>query len=162
SLALQYFADAERMQMEWTSKHPLLYSVRGYKYCDLLLSVSECDAWRTVNAQTECNSESVRMCTEVTQRAAQILEWDKGMDGAPTLDLALHNLTLCRATLYVSILARHKNPPFDSRIDYTLDELRTAGVIEYLVRGLLTRAWLRKSSNELAGIQTDLDEAWEI
>ena len=32
------FADAERRQKEWQPDYPLLYSVQGYWYCDLLLA----------------------------------------------------------------------------------------------------------------------------
>jgi hypothetical protein len=43
--------------------------------------------------------------------------------------------------------------------------LRRAGVNEYIVRGLLTRAWLRSLTGARTGpesAQSDLDEAWEI
>src|SRR5262249_34420240 len=32
------FVDAERRQKEWQPQQPLLYSLRGYQYCDLLIS----------------------------------------------------------------------------------------------------------------------------
>jgi hypothetical protein len=43
--------------------------------------------------------------------------------------------------------------------------LRRAGVQDYLLRGLLTRAWLRSLTGPATGpdsAQSDLDEAWEI
>lgn len=38
------FAEAERMQTERQPEYPRLYSVRGYRYCDLLLSLAEMSA----------------------------------------------------------------------------------------------------------------------
>ncbi len=46
-----------------------------------------------------------------------------------------------------------------------MDGLRRAGVQDYLIRGLLTRAWVRSLEGTRTGpesAQTDLDEAWEI
>ena len=40
------FADAERMQQESQPQFDLLYSVRGFKFCDLLLAPAERAAWR--------------------------------------------------------------------------------------------------------------------
>jgi len=44
------FREAEQMQADDDSDHPLLYSVQGYRYCDLLLAEAECAAWRSVVA----------------------------------------------------------------------------------------------------------------
>jgi hypothetical protein len=43
-----------------------------------------------------------------------------------------------------------------------VDGLRLAGDVEYIGRGLLTRAWLRCLSGDEPGCWADLDEAWEI
>jgi len=43
--------------------------------------------------------------------------------------------------------------------------LRRAAAVEFLVRGLLSRAWLRSLTDASTGpesAQSDLDEAWEI
>jgi hypothetical protein len=43
--------------------------------------------------------------------------------------------------------------------------LRRAGTVEFLVLGLLTRAWLRSLTGQATGpdsARSDLDEAWEI
>ena len=46
------FADAERRQREWQPEFPLLYSLRGYQYCDLLLSQGRAAEARDRAAQT--------------------------------------------------------------------------------------------------------------
>ena len=40
------FAEPEAMQAEWQPGYPLLYSQRGFRYCDLLLAAAEREAWR--------------------------------------------------------------------------------------------------------------------
>ena len=46
------FADAERRQQERWPENPLLYSLRGYRYCDLLLSLGRAAEARDRAAQT--------------------------------------------------------------------------------------------------------------
>ena len=53
--AADLFADAERRQQERQPQYPLLYSLQGYRYCDLLLSRGR--------------------AAEARDRAAQTLEW---------------------------------------------------------------------------------------
>ena len=40
------FREAEQMQAERQPDYPLLYSVQGFRYCDLLLAEAERAAWR--------------------------------------------------------------------------------------------------------------------
>jgi tetratricopeptide (TPR) repeat protein len=50
-------------------------------------------------------------------------------------------------------------------LDAAVSGLRRAGAVEFLVRGLLTRAWLRFLAGARTGpesVQEDLDEAWEV
>lgn len=42
------FREAEQMQQERQPNYPLLYSVQGFKYCDLLLTAPERAAWQIV------------------------------------------------------------------------------------------------------------------
>lgn len=44
--ARELFARAEEMQRRWQSNFPLLYSVQGFRYCDLLLAPAERTAWQ--------------------------------------------------------------------------------------------------------------------
>ena len=47
------FREAEQMQAERQPDYPLLYSLQGFQYCDLLLATSERAAWQTHRNRTE-------------------------------------------------------------------------------------------------------------
>ena len=44
--SLATFHEAEAMQKELQPQYPLLYSLRGFHYCDMLLTGAERAAWR--------------------------------------------------------------------------------------------------------------------
>jgi hypothetical protein len=75
--AAALFADAERRQQESQPQFPFLCSVRGYQYCDLLLSRGQ--------------------AAEARDRAARTLEIARSENWV--LDIALDNVTLGRAHL---------------------------------------------------------------
>jgi tetratricopeptide (TPR) repeat protein/pimeloyl-ACP methyl ester carboxylesterase len=162
------FREAEQLQAERQPDYPLLYSLQGFNYCDLLLAPTERAAWQTtqkpqVRSQT---SELVSACRTVSQRAAQTLKWvTEGNLGL--LSIALDHLTLGRVALHASILDPKNSdlPTAISEINAAVAGLRRAGQQDYLPLGLLTRAWLRfldGTPNGAEGAQEDLDEAWEI
>jgi tetratricopeptide (TPR) repeat protein len=172
------FREAEQMQAERQPQYPLLYSLRGFRYCDLLLTEAEREAGK---AQGEAKQEaSLAKCRAVSERAAQTLKWEEGVRGVPLLDFALHHLTLGRAALYAAILEsrshrRESAPPppasqpglvsAATELDHAVSGLRHAGRQDYLPRALLTRAWLRSLTGPANGpdsARSDLDEAWEI
>jgi tetratricopeptide (TPR) repeat protein len=137
------FREAEKMQNEWQSQFPLLYSVRGFQYCDLLLNQGKYQ--------------------EVQTRAAQILEWAKRVSEASLLDIALIYLPWGRACLLQN--QREATGNFAEARDYlkrAVDGLRQAGRLDYLPRGLLARAELYRVSHEFDRAQADLDEAMRI
>ena len=81
------------------------------------------------------------------------------------LDIALDHLTLGRAALYAAILEGSSLDPCHASLQHAVDGLRRAGAQDLLLRGLLTRAWLRFLTGPRTGpesAQSDLDEAWEI
>ena len=83
----------------------------------------------------------------------------------PLLTIALDHLTLGRVALYAAVLEGSSLDPCRAPLQHAVDGLRRAGVQDYLVRGLLTRAWLRFLDGTRTGpesAQRDLDEAWEI
>ncbi|MFN0205217.1 MAG: DUF4062 domain-containing protein [Planctomycetota bacterium] len=159
------FSEAEQMQTEHQPDYPLLYSARGFKYCDILLAAPEHAAWQrclTNKAQplTLHHSES---CQAVFQRAAQTITWVTKEDWL--LDIALDHLTLGRAALYTAILAKPEFRISTLELEQAVDGLRRAGTQHHIPRGFLTRAWLRALTNKHTGpdsAQADLDEAWEI
>ena len=79
--ARDLFADAERRQREWRPTEPLLYSLQGYRYCDLLLSSGQ--------------------AAEARDRAAQTIEIARRNNWV--LDIALDTLTLGRAHLALAL-----------------------------------------------------------
>ena len=108
--------------------------------------------------------EALAACQAVSERAARTLQWVSGKLGL--LDEALDHLTLARAVLYAACLTPSADrPAARAETLAAVDGLRRAGDQEFLVRGLLTRAWLRRLEGVLTGpdsAQDDLDEAYEI
>lgn len=144
------FKDAEVRQNAYQPRPPYLYSLRGFAYCDLLLSDAEKTAWQRWLGE-EINPSEISDI--VRERAAQTLAWAKRE--AVLLDIALDHLTLARDALY-------KGRSAGDHIDAAVDGLRECGAMYHLPRGLLTRAWQRCLSGDDAGARADLDEAWEI
>jgi tetratricopeptide (TPR) repeat protein len=108
--ALRLFTEAERLQAERQPAYPILYSFRGYRYCDLLLG----------QGQT----------AEVLRRASQTLliaERNRWL-----LDIGLSHLSLGRAHPTGSAEAIH-------HLDRAVDFLRRAGILYMLPLGLFAR-----------------------
>jgi hypothetical protein len=176
------FREAEQMQADRQPAYPLLYSLQGFLYCDLLLSEVEREA---STAEGERNKEEgLALCRAVSERAARTLKWAEKSKLA-LLDIALSHLTLGRAALYAAILESRSRQPEPAQLssattseesqrgfataatelNHAVSGLRRAAAVEFLVRGLLTRAWLRSLTGARTGsesAQSDLDEAWEI
>ena len=182
------FGDAERMQAELQPGFPLLYSLRGFQYCDLLLAEAERAAWRRQFAGSERTSRAkpdaakaplpgagvnhhsihddgledsarwINACRTVSERAKQTLRWVTPQNWL--IDIALDHVTLARAALYEAIL--HGEPPLRPHVSEVADYLRRSGQQDYLPRGLLTRALWRALISDFGGAREDLDEAFEI
>jgi tetratricopeptide (TPR) repeat protein len=175
--AATLFAEAERLQKEWQPELPRLYSVRGYRLCDLLLGQGR--------------------HAEVAERAGNSIELARRYKWL--LDIALDTLSLGRAAHQASraasglspsprlrgegrgegqpqtpahVSAPHPNPlPADEQgegitarrhLDGAVEGLRKAGDEEMVARGLLARAAFRRDTGEWDKAQEDLDEAYEI
>jgi nucleoside phosphorylase/tetratricopeptide (TPR) repeat protein len=176
------FREAEQMQAESQPKYPLLYSLPGFRYCDLLLTEPERAAWQLVLRPETRNPKpktAITSCLAISERATKTLKWEEGMHGAPLLDFALHHLTLGRAALYAAILEKSairsaggsvRGGPIygdvpQSAIESAVSGLRRAGQQDYIPHALLTSVWLRTLTGPRTGpesAQADLDEAWEI
>jgi tetratricopeptide (TPR) repeat protein/pimeloyl-ACP methyl ester carboxylesterase len=171
SEAAERFREAEQMQKERQPAYPLLYSVQGFRYCDLLLAPPERDAWRhmlSLDPQLSLLDLS-NTCGAVLQRAALALKWDEEENWI--LDAALDHLALGRASFYAAILEDSDSAMFEAmsnarlEVDAAVHGLRRAGTRHMIPHALLTRAWLRFVTGARAGpesTQEDLDEAWEI
>jgi tetratricopeptide (TPR) repeat protein len=163
------FREAEQMQAHHQPDYPLLYSLQGFRYCDLLLTEAERGAW-----QASCSGglrpsevDDARRATlqAVSERAAQTLKWVEPQRNVPLLTIALDHLTLGRAALYAAILEGSSLDPCRALLQHAVDGLRRAGQQQYLPHGLLTRGWLRFLEGHRTGpesARSDLDEAWEI
>ena len=106
--ALALFREAESMQVKLEPEFSLLYSLRGFQYCDLLLGGAERMAWATTLASNPVATDRPKLeppldaLPEVEQRAGQTLEWVTPQNWL--LDIALDRLTLGRVALYRAIL----------------------------------------------------------
>jgi hypothetical protein len=167
------FREAEQKHAEREPDYPLLYSLQGFRYCDLLLAAPERAAWQMMLKPKTEDLElktSIESCRAVSQRAAQTLQWAE-LNNVSILDIALNHVTLGRAALYEVVLAvdelhfKTEHSALKTSIDAAVAGLRRAGTAHHIPRGLLTRAWLRFLENAQIGpesAQEDLDEAWEI
>ena len=175
----ELFADLETRQAREQPPRPWLYSLPGFRYCDLLLSRAERAAWQVTLSRTGFQpagddspgrEDHVTACDHVTERATQSLEWMINDPHAPLLIIAVDHLTLARAALY-----RWLADPFgpqDSNADAldaagqhfaaAVNGIRDAGQTDFIPRALLTRAWWRQVTGDVPGAIEDLDEAWEI
>jgi tetratricopeptide (TPR) repeat protein len=137
--AADAFREAEELQLYF----PLLYSLRGFQYCDLLL-----------------NQERYE---EALRRADRTLGWVTTEN--LLLSMALDHLSLGRAHL---LLAQRPGAGESAlkaaaaHLEQAVVGLRQVGHQEFIVRGLLARAALRRLTGELERARRDLDEALEI
>jgi hypothetical protein len=176
------FLEADAMQAERQPHYPLLYSMQGFLYCDLLLAAAERACWSRHGVPLTSGrsgdsagakdyappsdvSAALRSCRNVSNRTAKIFDW--GLLDQPLLDIALDHLSLGRAALCASILESSSEhvQTAASHIAAAVNGVRRAGAQHHIPRALLTRAWLRSLTRAFTGpdsAQSDLDEAWEI
>ncbi|HYX26522.1 MAG TPA: TIR domain-containing protein [Thermoanaerobaculia bacterium] len=167
------FREAEAMQAEWQPEYPRLYSLPGYRYCDLLLSRAEPEDGAGL-AGLAANPERARRfreaCREVRERATQTLKWAEEQLGL--LDVALDHLSLGRTHFGLALTAPDPATPGEEaeaelarsaeHLDRAVEDLQQSGREDCVPWGLLTRAAFRRLRGYLAGAEADLDEALEI
>ena len=167
------FREAEVLQAEWQPQYPRLYSHQGHLYCDLLLSGGEPEDGSVADglaADPEAAQRFREACREVRERAEQTLEWVTPMNWL--LDIALDHLSLGRSHLGLAMTAPQPTPQAEKpeadfakaaeHLDHAVEGLRRAGAEEFIVRGLLARAALRRLRGDLPAAEADLYEALEI
>jgi hypothetical protein len=163
------FQEAESIQERRRPEYPQLYSLYGYRYCDLLLGRIESTLIGTSPILSLENADRLdTTCREVRRRAKQFLA-EKVHPSL--LDIALYHLVLGRA-----YLAAHQVETFSPRhgsegeyldlaahhLQHAVDGLRRAGQENHLPRGLLARAALRRVRRFAAGADADLAKVFEI
>lgn len=142
------FEAAEVIQEEDRPNSPRLFSLRGYQYCDLLLTLGQ--------------AEGVR------ERAAYALELSTKFlgKGLGLLEIALDHLSLGRAAL-----ALGEWDEAGARLDQAVDGLRASGNMDDLPRGLLARAVFfrevatsarEEAATAYASSRRDLDEVMRL
>ncbi|MEY2633647.1 MAG: hypothetical protein RIR00_2301 [Pseudomonadota bacterium] len=166
------FQAAEALQAERQPNYPLLYSLQGFRYCDLLLAKAERLAWcrgelvrplpnDPLRANKFAPTAVLQSCAVVQARAAQTLAWVSPQNWL--LDIALDHLTLARCALYAGLIqGQPPDPVAQDHAKQALAGLRAAGQSDYLPHGLLTRAWLRASLNDSTGAQADLADLADL
>jgi hypothetical protein len=183
--AMSRFREAEQMQAERQPAYPLLSSLWGFRFCDLLLSEAEREAGKVEGElKKEEGFAGLALCRSVGERASKTLNWwTSQFTIASLLTIALEHLTLGRTALYAAILEsrgrqpEQPSPPPTSdesqlgftraatELDQAVSGLRCAGTQHMIPHGLLTRAWLLSLTGARTGpesAQSDLDEAWEV
>ncbi|TAN46721.1 MAG: toll/interleukin-1 receptor domain-containing protein [Methylococcaceae bacterium] len=176
--AQEWFQRAEAMQAERQPGYPLLYSLAGFRYCDRLLAAAERAAWRVWLANADVArgqggkpaaagaapaGELMAQCQAVAQRAGQALQCAKD-NNLSLLSIALDQLTLARAALYAALLGGEA-AGLDSAARHgtaALAGLRQAGAQEFIIRGLLSQAWLAAAQGRLDDAKQALAEAEDI
>ncbi|HKP86004.1 MAG TPA: restriction endonuclease [Blastocatellia bacterium] len=139
--AAAVFRIAEEMQQQRQPELPFLYSLWGFRYCDLLLGQGKAQ--------------------EVKERAAHTLE--SARQYGVLLDIALDNLSLGRAWLIEAQQAGTGDTTQAAEfLQRAVDGLRQAGTMHELPRGLLARAELHRVRGEYGRAERDLAEALHI
>ena len=134
--ALALFQEAEELQRRHQSEYPTLYSLPGFRYCSLLLTMDETQ--------------------QVLSRAQQNLVW-VGQARGSSLDMTLANLSLGKAHLEQQQLELAQQ-----HLDRAVDGLRSAGTQDLLPLGLLARAELYRQQGDYREAEKDLQEVFEI
>lgn len=135
------FQEAEAMQRKKQPEYPYLYSLPGFRFCDLLLSQGQYQ--------------------EVQNRIQRLFEWRLPTDSL--LAIALENLSLGRALM---LQAQEEGSSDLTQVGEYLNQavagLREAGVQDFLTRGLLARAAWYQLQGDYSRAWDDLREAREI
>ena len=135
------FREAEAMLHKRQPEYPFLYSLQGFRFCDLLLSSGR--------------------YKEVRERAEQTLEWST--QEKFLLDIALDSLSLGRAHLQEA--REGGSGDFDEAtgfLDQAVTGLREGGRQDYLPRALMARAGLYREMGDYEKAWDDLKEAQEM
>ena len=156
------FIEAEAIQAGLEPEYPLLYSLWGFQYCNLLLGEAERAVWRRLvnSSDAFATSKPLYDCSAVSERAERSLNWAKSAPEGSLLDLGLDHLTLGRAALYQAILG--SDSPAGKHVKEAVDFLHRASDQAHFPGGLLTRALYRAATGDFDGAREDLDEALEI
>ncbi|MBL9175927.1 MAG: hypothetical protein JNL10_20455 [Verrucomicrobiales bacterium] len=171
--ARRLFEQAEVLQREDQPQFDLLYSLPGFRYCDLILAPAERAAWQLVvppsggpgsakpGEPPEGGTTNQAVLAEAERRGLKFLEWRMPSDSL--LSIALDHLTLARVALYRTLL----DPARPASVDLphataALDGLRKAGTLHMLPLALLTAALHAHLRGDAVAASRFLAEAQQI
>ncbi|HRF41442.1 MAG TPA: hypothetical protein PK198_21765, partial [Saprospiraceae bacterium] len=138
--AERLFGEAEAMQRERQPKYRFLYSLQGYRYCDLLLGRGK--------------------CAEVLVRANTTLKWV--MQANWLLDIAFDQFSIAQAHAAQSQEIPTSLAAAEQYFNHAVESIRRAEHSEFIAKGLLARAnWRLQTGRPTAALE-DLDEVYEI
>jgi len=135
SAAEKLFTEAEHIIKKRESDTLWLYSVWGFQFCDLLLSMGK-----------------YQEVLERTKAAIKI-----SIKHSHLLSIALDNLTIGKAYMHLGNFKESENS-----LNQAVDDLRESGYQDNLPQGLLARSTLYRHQKDFPKSSTDLDEAREI
>lgn len=133
--AEKLFIEAENLQQKIQPEYPWLYSLRGFRFCDLLLSLGKYQ--------------------EVLERSRATIIIHKQND--MPLVIALDNLSIGKALMLLGSFAESKN-----YLNEAVVGLRKAGQQDFIASGLFAIATLSRYQGDLLKSWADLDDAREI
>ncbi|MCB1935402.1 MAG: hypothetical protein KDF59_05625 [Nitrosomonas sp.] len=140
--ALERFIEAEQIQQEQQPENPRLYSLAGFRYCNLLLKQDT---------------------IAVLERAEYALALSEKYLGK---GLGLHDIALDKLTLGRAHYLQGDFPQAIDRLDQAVTGLRQAGTRHHLPRGLLARAALNcdthNPNHDFTHARQDLQEVYDI
>lgn len=136
------FAEAEAIQRERLPEVRFLFSLRGFQYCDLLLSLGK---WAEVLEQANTNLQRAR---DVNLSLLSI--------ALDLFSIACAYSTACQSDGSTTQSAAEQS------FNTAVEGLRKAGDVEMIAKGLLARANWRISTQRPAAALEDLEEVYEI
>lgn len=132
------FQKAEKIQQQCEAPVPFLFSLRGFMYCELLLSLGR-------------HRDALELAVKIMEVAVkqQVLR-----------DIGLSHLALSQAYL-IKALAEHSPVLMQAagHMDQALADLRQAGREDFVVLALLARVWLYRVQENWEHAHRDLQEA---
>lgn len=161
------FQEAEAKRSTGQLSYPILYSLQGYRYSDLILAEAERTAWKLYLGILSLDSHAACSPLDLCTLECQLREMLKraiSARAAALVDIAMTNLSLGRVHLLRTILESsqaHCNTA-NTSLEIAIRKLRKSGQLHYLPLALLPCAWLHALKAEWDEAQGRLDEAFSL
>ncbi len=156
------FLEAETIESKRNPELPLLPSLRGFKFCDLILAPAERVAWQQALSMTHRALPMIDSAlAEAQDRAEKVIE--RARSTANLLDIAIDLLTQARVALYRAMLypALSAAPALHAATT-ALAAMRKAQVAVFRPLALLTGATAHHLTGDSTSASALLDEAQHI